>query len=60
MGIFAPAAPDAMLRPLAITLQEAQSRSDVRVVIGAVVDERTPLYPNWFTSRSKPSAPPRC
>lgn len=90
MGVFALAAPVAMLRPFAITLQEAQSRSEVRAVYGgyglamgavlaiaaadpgfhrsgimitvgaalagmafgrlvsAVVDKRTPFYPNWF------------
>jgi hypothetical protein len=90
MGVFALAAPAAMLRPFAITLPEAQSRSEVRAVYGgyglamaailataavdpgfhrsgimitvgaalagmafgrlvsAVVDKRTPFYPNWF------------
>lgn len=90
MGVFALAAPAAILRPFAITLQEAQSRSEVRAVYGgfglamaailtiaavnpgshragimitvgaalagmafgrlvsAVVDKRTPFYPNWF------------
>ncbi len=90
MGVFTFAAPAAMLRPFAITLQEAQSRSEVRAVYGgyglamaailtiaavdpgfhrsgimitvgaalagmafgrlvsALVDKRTPFYPNWF------------
>src|SRR4051812_6776909 len=90
MGVFALAAPATMLRPFAITLSEAQSRSEVRAVYGgyglamaailavaaadpgfyrsgimitvgaalagmafgrlvsAVVDNRTPFYPNWF------------
>jgi Domain of unknown function (DUF4345) len=90
MGIYALAAPAALIRPFGITLGKAASRSEVRAVYGgfglaiagvlvfaainpgdvrtgiliavaaalagmafgrlvsAVVDERTPFYPNWF------------
>nr|WP_262490954.1 DUF4345 domain-containing protein [Mycobacterium simiae] len=89
MGGYALVAPDAILRPFAIKLTKAQSRSEVRAVYGgfglamaailafaavdpglrvgimitvgvalagmafgrllsAVVDKRTPFYPNWF------------
>jgi len=90
MGVYALAAPAAMLRPFGITLGEAAARSEVRAVYGgfglaiagvlafaavqggdvargitlavaaalagmafgrlvsAVVDARTPFYPNWF------------
>lgn len=90
MGVYALAAPAAMIRVFGIELPEPQSRSEVRAVYGgfglaiagvlayagfgsgaprtgimitvgvalagmafgrlvsAVIDERTPFYPNWF------------
>ncbi|WP_421844542.1 DUF4345 domain-containing protein [Mycobacterium sp.] len=90
MGVYALAAPAAMLRPFGITLHESQSRSEVRAVYGgfglaiagilvltaikpefhrtgvmitvgvalsgmafgraisALIDGRTPFYPNWL------------
>jgi hypothetical protein len=90
MGIYALAAPAAIIRPFGITLGGTASRSEIRAVYGgfglaiagmlayaafaegdlrkgilitvgaalagmafgrllsAVVDDRTPLYPNWF------------
>ena len=90
MGIYALAAPAALVRPFGITLVESASRSEVRAVYGgfglaiagvlvfaaiadgdlrrgilitvaaalagmafgrivsAVIDDRTPFYPNWF------------
>jgi Domain of unknown function (DUF4345) len=90
MGIYALAAPAALVRPFGISLEQSTSRSEVRAVYGgfglaiaavltyaawqpdetrtgiaitvaaalvgmafgriisAVVDSRTPFYPNWF------------
>ncbi len=90
MGIYALAAPAALIRPFDVTLESPTSRSEVRAVYGgfglaiaavlgyaafrggdlqkgivltvgvalvgmalgrivsAILDERTPFYPNWF------------
>ena len=89
MGVYALAAPAALVRPFGITLDQSTSRSEVRAVYGgfslaiagvlalaavqpghrtgilmtvgsalagmalgrivsAVIDARTPFYPNWF------------
>lgn len=90
MGVYALAAPAALIRPFGVTLESPTSRSEVRAVYGgfglamaaalgyaafrggdlqkgilitvgialvgmafgrivsAIVDKRTPFYPNWF------------